>query len=150
MWVSPADLKPWAKNPRRNDHAVHAVVASIREFGFGAPIVARKANSEIIKGHTRWKAAKELGLELVPVRFLDISESKAHQLARADNKLGELSEWDDELLAAQLPDLDSDEQLIEGWAPDEIGDLLADDGDDESSPPRTRRKTVCPKCAHEW
>lgn len=137
VWVHPDKLQPWAANPRRNDHAVGPVAASIREFGFGAPIVARSANGEIIKGHTRWKAAQQLGLERVPVRYLDISEAKAHRLARADNKLGELSEWDDSLLAEQLAELESDELLLEGWGPDEVGDLLAqingEDGEAEPS-----------------
>ncbi len=93
-WVSPADLKPWVRNPRKNDEAVEPIMASIREFGFGAPIVARQATREIIAGHTRWRAACQLGLERVPVRFLDITEEQAHRLALADNKLGEISKWD--------------------------------------------------------
>ena len=59
-------VKPYDKNPRINDAAVDAVARSIQEFGFRQPIVVDEAGV-IIVGHTRWKAAKKLGLEQVPV-----------------------------------------------------------------------------------
>ena len=59
-------IKPYENNPRLNDDAVDAVAASLREFGFRQPIVV-DAEGVIICGHTRWKAAKKLGLEKVPV-----------------------------------------------------------------------------------
>lgn len=98
VWVETRTLIPWLKNPRKNDPAVASVMRSIKRFGWGAPIVARKANSEIIAGHTRVKAALQLGLPRVPVRFVDLSAKEAHELAIADNKLGELATWDDSLL----------------------------------------------------
>lgn len=61
-----ADLKPYEKNPRLNDAAVEAVARSIREFGFRQPVVV-DTNGVIVVGHTRWKAAKKLGLDKVPV-----------------------------------------------------------------------------------
>ena len=111
MLVAPAELVPWDKNPRNNDGAVDKVAASIKELGFGAPIVARKGSNEIIAGHTRWKAAQKLGLEVVPVRFLDISDEKAQTMALADNKLGEIADWDNELL--QEIALDLGEELMD-------------------------------------
>ena len=54
-------IRPYGKNPRKNDKAVKVVVDSIRQYGFQQPIVVDK-NNEIIVGHTRYKAAKELGL----------------------------------------------------------------------------------------
>jgi len=147
-WVSPDSLKPWPKNPRKNDHAVGPVANSIREFGFGAPIVARKANREIIKGHTRWKASKQLGLELVPVRFLDISAEAAHKLALADNKLGEFAEWDDAQVAQLLVEFTADEQQLLGWSRKEVdalnaalngkGDVVEDDVPDPPKVPVTQ------------
>jgi hypothetical protein len=59
-------IKPYEKNPRRNDRAVDAVVASIQEFGFRQPIVV-DSDGVIIIGHTRWKAARQIGLAKVPV-----------------------------------------------------------------------------------
>ena len=82
-YVPVADLRPWVKNPRKNDPAVKAVADSIRRFGFGAPLLARRENGEVIAGHTRLKAAIKLGLTEVPVRYLDLSESEAHALALA-------------------------------------------------------------------
>ena len=60
------DIKPYESNPRINDSAVDAVAASLTEFGFRQPIVA-DTDGVIIVGHTRWKAAKKLGLAKVPV-----------------------------------------------------------------------------------
>ena len=60
-----ADLKPYEKNPRKNDNAVDAVAKSIESFGFKVPI-AIDADNVIIAGHTRYKAAQKLGIESVP------------------------------------------------------------------------------------
>ena len=59
------DIRPYERNPRRNDASVQAVANSIETFGFRAPIIA-DADGVIIAGHTRWKAAKKLGLTTVP------------------------------------------------------------------------------------
>ena len=59
-------LTPYENNPRRNDDAVDAVAASIREFGFQQPIVV-DSEGTVVVGHTRLKAAKRLGMERVPV-----------------------------------------------------------------------------------
>lgn len=119
VYVPIANLKPWARNPRKNDHAVAAVVESIRRFGFGAPLLARKATGEIIAGHTRLKAAAKIGLTEVPVRYLDLSESEAHALALADNKVGEVAEWDAGELACILRDMERDEVSLDGLGWDE-------------------------------
>ncbi len=126
-WVKVADLKPWAKNPRKNDKAVKKVVESIRAFGFGAPILARAENREVIAGHTRLKAAQELGMTEVPVRYLDLDEAHAHSLALADNKLGELAAWDDALLSSALADImaSSVDVATSGFAEHELQKLLA-------------------------
>lgn len=97
-------LRPYANNPRVNDGAVPAVAASIREFGFLVPIVATP-DGTILAGHTRLKAAQSLGLAEVPVLVArDLDDAKARAFRLADNKTGELAEWDlkalDEELAA--------------------------------------------------
>ena len=127
-WVDTAALRPWKDNPRANDDAVAAVAESIRRFGFGAPILARRANSEIIAGHTRWKAAQKLGLDRVPVRFLDLDPVNAHLLALADNRLAEEASWDDEMLAAVLADLKAQQADLAatGFSDEEIAKLLSD------------------------
>ena len=60
-------IRPYDKNPRINAHAVEAVARSLREFSFRQPIVV-DAEGVIVVGHTRWLAAKQLGLEKVPVQ----------------------------------------------------------------------------------
>jgi DNA modification methylase len=126
VWVDIASLRPWVKNPRKNDHAVDQVVESIKRFGFGAPLVARKADRSIIAGHTRLKAALKLGLEVVPVRYLDLTEDEAHRLARADNKLAELAEWDSVALLAQLQGENEVDRLLQGFTPADMRRLMGE------------------------
>lgn len=106
-FVAPQKLKPWPGNPRQSAHTAELVEASIRRFGFGSPIVARKENSEIISGHTRWRAALRMGLTEVPVRFLDLPEKEAHALALADNQVPFFSEWDSGALVKALEELNA-------------------------------------------
>lgn len=122
--VDPASLKPWPDNPRINEgEPVEKVADSIKRFGFASPIVARRENREIIAGHTRWKAAMKLKLEAVPVRFLDLGEREAHLLALADNRLGELAEWDTPELHALLASYDLPDQMVAGWSEREMREL---------------------------
>lgn len=104
MW--PIDrLIPYARNPRKNDASVDAVAASIKEYGFRQPIVVDEQRV-IIVGHTRYKAAKKLGLTEVPVHVatgLTPAQIKAYRIA--DNSAGSKSEWDAELLQIELDDL---------------------------------------------
>lgn len=126
-WADPGSLVPWPGNPRDNAAAVGQVAASIRRFGFGAPIVARRETREVISGHTRLAAAVELGLEAVPVRFLDLSEPEAHALALADNRLHEVATWDDARLAAALAALGSLDVDLSGlgWDDAALADLMS-------------------------
>ena len=100
-----AELIPYAKNPRKNDQAVNAVAASIKEFGFKVPIVIDSAGV-IVAGHTRLKAALLLGLKTVPcVVADDLTEEQIKAFRLADNKVSEFSEWDFELLTDELQDI---------------------------------------------
>lgn len=131
-WVAVEDLKPWVDNPRKNDKAVAQLARSIKRFGFGNPVLARRANGEVIAGHTRLKAAIRLGLKMVPVRYLDLDPADAHLLALADNKVGELADWDDDKLAAVLHQLQAeDTELLEGtgFSDKELAKLLGDEDD---------------------
>ena len=99
------EIKPYERNARNNDNAVDSVVNSVKQFNFNVPITVDK-NGVIVSGHTRYKAAKKLGLERVPVIVLDDltdDEIKAYRLA--DNKTGELAGWNIELLNNELQDL---------------------------------------------
>ena len=100
-----AELKPYKNNPRKNDKAVDAVAASIKAFGFKQPIVI-DINDEVIAGDTRLKAAKKNGLEEVPcVVASDLTPEQVKAYRLADNKVGELAEWDWDLLAGEMRDL---------------------------------------------
>src|SRR5262245_49546850 len=100
-----SDIRPYESNPRRNEDGVEALAASIREFGFRQPIVVDEADT-IIVGHTRWKAAKSLGLETVPVHVaagLTPEQIRAYRVA--DNQTANLSTWDFKLLPLELAEL---------------------------------------------
>ena len=139
-----ADVKPYENNPRINDDAVAAVVASIREFGFRQPIVVDE-EGVIIVGHTRYKAAQQLGLEKVPVHVakgLSPAQVKAYRIA--DNQTATLAEWNYDLLPIELADLqglDFDLDLL-GFDTDELAKILSPelkdgqcDPDDVPEPP---------------
>src|ERR1700731_1785769 len=99
-------IKPYANNPRHNDHAVDAVARSIQEFGFRQPIVVDD-QGVIIVGDTRYKAACKLGLTEVPVHVaagLTPAQAKAYRLA--DNQTGQLATWDEDRLLQELLDLE--------------------------------------------
>ncbi len=142
-WIAPTQLKPWADNPRENEQAVSVVVASIKRFGFTAPILVRKSNNEVIAGHTRLKAALILGLDRVPVRFLNLSEGEAHALALADNKIGELADWSDGShdVLRELASVDVDLEGL-GFSDDEVADLFTSETDTQSKPKFPPPKSV--------
>ena len=96
------DIKPYEKNPRKYDQYVDKVANSIKEFGFKVPIVIDK-NNVIVCGHTRYKAAKKLGLSVVPCIVADdLTEEQIKAYRLADNKVGEDSLWDLDLLCEEL------------------------------------------------
>ena len=124
-----ADITPYAKNPRQNDSAVEAVAASIREFGWRQPIVV-DTEGVIVVGHTRYKAARRLGLEEVPVHVATgLSREQIRAYRIADNKTADLATWDLELLPielAELKALDVDLATL-GFSEDELARLLHPD-----------------------
>lgn len=102
------EIHPYGKNPRKNDKAVDAVAESIRQYGFLVPLVISK-EYEIIAGHTRYKAAKKLGLAKVPCVIADeLTEEQIKAFRLVDNKVGELAEWDVDLLPLELADIAQD------------------------------------------
>ena len=102
-----SEIRPYEKNPRRNDDAVQAVVNSIKEFGWQQPIVVDK-DGVIIVGHTRYKAAKKLKLKTVPVVVADLTEEQARAYRIADNSTNGLATWDFDLLLDEIQGLDYD------------------------------------------
>ena len=128
-------IQPYEKNPRINEHAVQSVADSISAFGFRQPIVV-DGDGVIIVGHTRWKAAQLLGLDSVPVIVAaDLTPEQAKAYRLADNKTGELAEWDMELLPVELSELQACGEIdltALGFNLDDLDDLLS--GMDENEP----------------
>ena len=94
-----ASIKLWKDNPRKNDKGVPALAEGIKRHGFRSPLVVWRRNMTIYKGNTTWKAAKLLGLKEVPCILADFpSEQAATAYGIDDNKLGELSGWDYDVL----------------------------------------------------
>lgn len=103
--VNTSELKEYQNNPRNNDEAVGAVAESIKQFGFKVPIVIDNKNV-IVCGHTRLKAAERLGIDSVPCIVADdLNDEQIKAFRLADNKTGELAEWDFEALEKELAEL---------------------------------------------
>jgi DNA modification methylase len=130
-------LVGYARNPRRNDAAVDRMCSSVREFGFKIPCLAR-SDGEVIDGHLRLKAARKLGITDIPVILCDEwtpAQVKAFRLMV--NRSATWADWDEELLALELQDLQtSDYDLaLTGFDMKEIDDLLLDDTPVEDAAP---------------
>lgn len=102
------EIRPYDNNPRRNDEAAKAVANSIKEFGFQSPIIVDR-DGVIIAGHTRYKAARRLKLQEVPVIVAaELDPEKVKALRIADNSTGEVAEWDLQLLVQELTGIEYD------------------------------------------
>src|SRR5579871_5856597 len=126
-------LVPYARNPRKNDQAVDRMCASIREFGFKIPCLIR-SDGEVVDGHLRLKAARKLGIDQIPVILCDEwtpAQVKAFRLLV--NRSATWAEWDDELLAQELQDLQQSELdlSLTGFDPGEIDTFLTSDAADQ-------------------
>lgn len=145
---SVSEIKPYEKNPRKNDDAVKYVAESIKQFGFKVPVVIDK-NGVIVAGHTRWKAAKELKLETLPcVVADDLTEEQIKAFRLVDNKVSEKAGWDFALLEEELDDLFDFDMEVFGFFEHEdvnISDFFEDAEHKEKEP----KKIQCPHCG-EW
>ena len=100
-----SEIKPYEKNPRKNDDAVLFVKNSIEKFGFKVPVVVDK-DGVIVAGHTRYKAAIELGMQDIPVIVADdLTPAQIKAFRIADNKTAERASWDEKLLRDELSDI---------------------------------------------
>ena len=147
-------LRPYGSNPRRNiEEAAAAVAKSIQEFGYVQPLVVDE-EGEVIIGHARLAALQRLGWTEVPVVVkAGLSESQKRALRIADNRLGEIAEWDDAKLAAELahiPDADADDlRDLLGFNEAELMALSADVTADIESPYRDGKPHVDINAEHE-
>lgn len=155
------DIIPYENNPRKNEKAVESVKKSIKRFGFKNPIIV-DSEGVIIAGHTRYKASLELGLETVPVIVADdLTEKQIKAYRLADNKTGELAEWDFNALEAELFDLSLSFDMSDfGFEIEKITDEGFGEEftlpDDDKPAMRTITLTLCEEQydivmrAHDW
>lgn len=135
-----SEVKPYDKNPRKNDKSVDKVANSIKEFGFKVPIVLDK-NNVIVCGHTRYKAAKKLGMNVVPcVVADDLTDEQIKAYRLADNKVGEESEWDLDLLGMELDNIFDIDMEQFGFAIPEEEDEIEEDNYDKPAPENPKSK----------
>jgi hypothetical protein len=151
-------VKPWVQNPRKNARAVGKVADSIRAFGWGRPLIVNvwpSCAGELIVGHTAWLAAHELALDVVPVRIRRMEPAAAHALAIADNKLGEIADWDPDELGRIVGSGEITGELlgIAGFSEEELSKLLEPvhaPGDFSEVTIDAQTQYTCPKCGYEW
>ena len=145
--VEVRDLIPYINNAKTHpEEQVIKIAASIKEFGFNAPILV-DGDNQIIAGHGRLQAAKKIGLKAVPVVVLDhLSEAQKKAYILADNRLGEVggTEWDMELVSLELEslnELDFDIDLT-GFSIDDIAPEETEGLTDEDSVPEVPEEPV--------
>ena len=107
-YVDVAKLKPYDKNTRKHeDYDVSQIAKSIEQYGFNDPIGIWGKDNIIVEGHGRLLAAKKLGMDKVPcIRLDDLTDEQRREYAIMHNKTAELSTWDFDLLATEIPELD--------------------------------------------
>jgi len=126
-------IKPYPRNAKvHSKKQIDLIAKSIKEFGFKQPIVIDK-NNEVIIGHARLEAAKQLGLKEVPtIDASDLTDKQVKALRLADNKLAELATWDMNLAIEELKGLDNELIDLTGFdrdlliSPDEKDDIIPD------------------------
>jgi len=145
------ELIPYARNARtHSNEQISQIAASIKEFGFNDPVAVDGENG-IIEGHGRVLAAREMGMEQIPVFELShLSDTQKRAYILAHNKLTENAGWDQDLLAVEMGDLRKvgmDE--LTGFTEEEIRGLL-DDGLEPVICDSKLQTVCCPECGHEF
>jgi len=149
-------LVPYAKNPRKIIKAIPLVAESIKSFGFNVPITINNMIDKIIvSGHTRYEAAKKLGMKSVPyIELNHLSDMDIRKYRLADNRVSDESEWDKNLLRTELAELELNSKLDAEWfknigfSQEEIAQALAGTMKEQEE---AKQKTLeCPKCGHAW
>lgn len=154
--VDVTSLKPHPSNPREGD--VGAIHTSIDALGFYGAVLAQKSTRRILAGHHRLLAARESGIETLPVIWLDVDDDVARAILISDNRTGELATWNDPMLLATLQQIQTDGLLAgTGYDGDDLDRLIADAnptfdalGEDEGSRLDKLAPVTCPSCGHEF
>ena len=152
-------ITPYPNNPRNIPEAAIAQVArSIEAFGFRQPIVV-DPDGVIIVGHTRYLAAHQLGLKKIPAHVMEVTDEQARAYRIADNRLGELSEWDNAALVEELEALEGlFDTTLTGFDMGELqamlpphNDAIVAGADDQGQLDVHKGNPVkCPHCGEEF
>lgn len=142
------EIKPYRRNARKNDKAVDAVAKSIEQCTYIAPIVVDE-DHVILAGHTRWKAIKKLGRsECECIVKQGLTEEQKRKYRLLDNKTNELADWDLDMLADELLDLDFGNLQLDWGIELEVDGIDLDENEREQSDEYSALK--CPKCGFEF
>tara|TARA_R100000388_G_scaffold86271_1_gene65714 strand:- start:52 stop:609 length:558 start_codon:yes stop_codon:yes gene_type:complete len=164
-------VKPYWRNARDNDKTIEALKKSIQEFGFNQPLVIDSKNV-LIAGHARYRALKELGYKEAPCIVADLDDDKAKAYRIADNKIHELTAWNEDDLILELRELGSDlmqdffpDKDLDDWLDQSLGlkvnpvtsEEVAETGETlegvfkaRDGASQTYWEVICPECAHEF
>jgi len=146
------DIKEYNKNPRINEDAVDYVLKSIKNYGYLNPILIDK-NNIIVSGHTRYKALIKLGVKEVEViRIEDLTEKQVKAFRIADNKVAEISSWDNLKLVEELKSLEENiREELKGFdfEYNDEDNIKINDEDFISNEKVNKKKIVCPFCGEE-
>ena len=137
-------LKPYEQNAKiHGKEQIKKIKDSIKEFGFLTPCLI-DGDYNLIAGHGRVMAAKEVGMETVPCVFIEgLTEAQRRAYILADNRLGELGEWDMDIVNTELialDDMDFDIELTGFEMPEETPEIIEDDFDESAVPDEPRTK----------
>lgn len=146
------DIKEYKNNPRINDNAVDYVLKSIKNYGYLNPILIDK-NNIIISGHTRYKALLKLGVkEVEVVRVEDLTDKQIKAFRIADNKVAEISSWDNFKLVEELRGLEENiRQELKGFnfEYNDEDNIVINDEDFISNEKVKKKEIICPYCGEE-
>ena len=156
MWPT-EKLIEYARNPRQNDQVIPQMVASIKEFGFRIPIVA-KSDGTVVDGHLRLKAAREMGLEQVPVVLADeLTDTQVKAFRLLANQSANWAQWDNDLLKLELEELKEEDFNVDliGFEPHELPDYSLDNffTEPEDRPEKKEKgpkMITCPHCGEAF
>jgi ParB-like chromosome segregation protein Spo0J len=146
----------YARNPRKNDHAVDKIAAAIKEFGFRVPIIA-KSDGLIVDGHLRFKAAKKLGLKTIPVMLADdMTEHQIKAFRLTVNNMSNLATWNFDMLSVEIDELNDNKYDISliGFSNAELAEIIGSaneiDVNENENVIADKKTCICPKCNHEF
>lgn len=131
--VQVQELVPYEKNPRKHGKAIDELVKSITKNGWTNPMQIDQ-NNRIIAGHGRYEAAKRLNLNRVPCVRVECTDKEYHELLISDNKIGELSKWDNKLLQETMLILGDLKDLeVPGFSAEDIDKVFGHKHNDVSA-----------------